>query len=107
MRVYELRIYSLATREDLDFYKDVIYPRHLTSFPKHGLRAHGFWTSPGDEEHRLFVLMSMDEGADPAEVGRRYMQSPEFLGDVDGFDPSKILGVEVAELRPTASSPLQ
>lgn len=107
MRTYELRIYTLATRENLDFYKDVIYPRHLESFPKFGIRAHGFWTSPGDTVHRLFVLVSMDEGVDHAELEKRYMKSPEFLRDVEGFDPSKITGVEVISLNPTASSPLK
>jgi hypothetical protein len=107
MRIYELRIYSLASRKDLDFYKDVIYPRHLTSGPRYGIRPHGLWTSPDDEEHRLFVLVSMDEGADLAALGKRYMQSPEFLDDVKGIDPPTILGVEVVPLSPTASSPLQ
>jgi hypothetical protein len=107
MRTYELRIYSLANQEDLDFYKDVIYPRHLASGPKYGLRLEGFWTSPDDEKHRLFVLVSMDEGADPVELGTRYMQSPEFLDDVNGFDPSRMLGVEAVPLTPVASSPMR
>lgn len=108
MRVYELRIYTLASQEDLGFFKDVIYPRHLLgSFAKFGIRAHGFWTSSNDQDHRLFVLVSLDEGADPAEVAKRYMQSPEFLADLEGFNPSKITRVESQVLAPTASSPLQ
>lgn len=27
MRAYELRAYTLASQADLDFYKDVVYPR--------------------------------------------------------------------------------
>ncbi|HEY8984785.1 MAG TPA: NIPSNAP family protein [Streptomyces sp.] len=107
MRVYELRTYTLASREDLDFYKDVIYPRHLDSFPKHGIRPHGFWTSPGDDEPRLFVLASMDEGADPAEVAQRYMASAEFKEDLEGFDASKISRVDSVILDPSTGSPLQ
>lgn len=107
MRVYESRTYTLASQEDLDFYTDVIYPRHLASFAKHGIRPHGFWTSPNDEEPRLFVLVSMDEGADPAEVAERYMHSPEFLSDLDGFDVSKISRVDSLFLSPATGSPLQ
>ena len=41
MSLYQLRVYSLASRESLDFYKDVVYPRHLDGyFPKAGVRAH-------------------------------------------------------------------
>lgn len=108
MRIYQLRVYTLATREGLDFYKDVVYPRHLDGyFPKAGVTAHGFWTVPGDLQHRLFVLVSLDEGTDTAEVESTFMQDPDFLNDVRGMDPSMILGVEATDLTPTASSPLQ
>lgn len=107
MRSYELRIYTLATRKDLDFYKDVIYVRHLESSPKFGIRAHGIWSRPSETEHRLYVLVSMDEGTDHAESEKRYMGSPEFRRDLEGFDPSKIKGVEVILLDPAVSSPLK
>ena len=108
MSLYQLRVYSLASRESLDFYKDVVYPRHLDGyFPKAGVRAHGFWTVPDDQQHRLFVLVSMDESTDTAEVERTFMQDPDFLADVRGLDPSMILGVEATDLTPTTRSPLQ
>jgi hypothetical protein len=109
MHRYELRVYSLTSREDLDFFKDVIYPRHLSGFfPKAGIRAHGFWTVPDDQEHRLFVLASTNEVVvDAAEAVEEFRDDPDFLDDLRGFDPSRLLGVEVTHLTPTASSPLQ
>lgn len=108
MNRYELRIYSLASREDLDFFKDVIYPRHLSGFfPKAGIRPHGFWTVPDDQEHRLFVLASTDRAADSAEAVEEFRDDPDFLADLRGFDHSRMLRVEVTHLTPTASSPLQ
>ncbi|BBC30978.1 hypothetical protein SGFS_022720 [Streptomyces graminofaciens] len=63
--------------------RDVIYPRYLNGFfPKAGIRAHGFWTSPDDKEPRLFVLASMDEGADPTELAERFGRSPELAAPV-------------------------
>lgn len=79
----------------------------MASFKEHGNRPRGFWTSPNDEEPRLFVLVSVDEGADPVEVGERYIQNSEFLGDPEGFDVSKISRVDSLVLSPTADSPPQ
>jgi hypothetical protein len=107
MRTYNLRIYTLTSREALDIYKDVIYPRHLVSFEKYGIRPHGFWTVPDDDKPRLFVLVSLDDGVDPGESDAQFMQSPELLEDFNGFDPAKLVEVEQLVLIPTASSPLQ
>lgn len=107
MRTFELRVYKLRTKEALEFYKDHIYPRHLSSFPLFGIEAHGFWTAKEDAEPRLFVLASYAAGEDPSEVAQRYMQSPEFAEDTKDFDKSDIVGVESTNLIPSTSSPLQ
>jgi hypothetical protein len=107
MRTFELRVYTLRTREALDFYINEIYPRHLGSFPLFGIEAHGFWTAREDEDPRLFVLASYPEGAEPGELVRRYMQSAEFGEDIRNFDISSIVGVTSTILLPTASSPLR
>ncbi len=107
MRTFELRVYRLRSQRDLDFYKDEIYPRHLRSFPLHGVEAHGFWVGVDDPLPRLFVLVSYAPGADVAEVTRRYMASAEFAADTEGFDVSSIQGVDTTLLAPTSSSPLQ
>lgn len=106
MQTYELRVYKLRTKEALDFYREVIYPRHLNSFPLFGIVAHGFWTAKEDTQPRLFVLVSYAADEEPDEISRRYMQSTEFAEDVRGFDVSNIVGVESTILIPSTSSPL-
>jgi hypothetical protein len=32
--MYQLRTYTLKDRESLDFYRNVVYPRHFASFAK-------------------------------------------------------------------------
>ncbi|MGW0710052.1 NIPSNAP family protein [Streptomyces sp. NPDC002643] len=107
MRIYDLRTYTLASREDLDFYKDVVYAKHIPSAKLFGIEIHGAWTSPSDDEPRLYILASNPEGSDPAEVGMRFVSSPEFQKDLEGFDMAKILHVDSVLLDPTAISPLQ
>jgi hypothetical protein len=106
MRTFELRVYTLRTKEALDFYREMIYPRHLNSFPRFGIEAHGFWTAAADVKPRLFVLASYAAGEEPGEVARRYMQSKEFADDTRDFDVSGIVGVESTFLIPSTSSPL-
>jgi hypothetical protein len=107
MRTFELRVYTLRTKEALDFYMNQIYHRHLSSFPLFGIEAHGFWTAKEDVEPRLFVLASYAAGEEPGEVARRYMQSKEFAEDIRDFDVSNIVGVESTILIPSTNSPLK
>jgi len=107
MRIFELRVYKLRTKEALEFYKEQIYPRHLNSFSLFGIEAHGFWTMKEDLEPRLFVLASYRAGEEPSEVAQRYMQSAEFAEDTKDFDKSDIVGVDSTILIPSTSSPLQ
>lgn len=107
MRTFELRVYTLRTKEALDFYREQIYPRHLSSFPLFGIEPHGFWTAKEDVEPRHFVLASYAAGEEPGEVVRRYMQSTEFAEDVKNFNVSDIISVESTILIPSTSSPIQ
>jgi hypothetical protein len=107
MKSFELRVYTLRTKEARDHYMNEIYPRHLNSFPLFGIEAHGFWTAQEDVEPRLFVLVSYAAGDEPGEVVRRYMQSTEFAEDIKGFDVSDIVGVESTILMPSTRSPLK
>lgn len=104
---FELRIYTLSSKEALDFYKDEIYPRHLNSFPLFGIEAHGFWTAPREAGHRLYALVSYPDDQNPSEIARKYMQSKEFADDIRDFDPKTIVSVESIYLQPTDSSPLR
>jgi hypothetical protein len=107
MRTYQLRVYELRSKEALDHYREVIYPRHLNSFPLFGVEAHGFWTAKDDVKPRLFVLVSYAPGADPDEITRRYMESKEFAHDVENFDVADIVNVESTTLMPSTGSPLK
>jgi hypothetical protein len=107
MRTYEMRIYSLRTKEALDFYASTVYPRHLDNFGLFGVEAHGLWTRKDDVAHRIYVLVSYAEGDDPGEVAQRYIHSPEAASDAKGFDVADILGVESTILVPSTSSPLR
>ena len=40
MRTFEFRVYKPRTKEALDFYREQIYPRHLSSFPLLGGGVH-------------------------------------------------------------------
>lgn len=105
MRTYELRVYTLSTKEALDFYMNQIYPRHLNSFPLFGIKPHGLWTVKDDDTARAFVLVSYAEDEDPGEVVRGYMQSKQFAEEIRDWDPSsKIVAVESTILIPTTSS---
>jgi hypothetical protein len=106
LRTFELRVYTLRTKEALDFYRQVVYPRHLNSFRLFGVQAHGFWTAKADVQPRLYVLVSYDAGEEPGEVGRRYMQSPEFADDTRDFNVVDIVGVDSTILIPSTNSPL-
>jgi hypothetical protein len=107
MRTYEMRFYSLRTKEALDFYASTVYPRHLENFGLFGVEAHGLWTRKDDVPRRVFVLPSYAEGDDPGEVAQRYIQSPEAATDAKGFDVAEILNVESTIFVPSASSPIQ
>jgi hypothetical protein len=107
MRPYEMRVYSLRTKEALDFYASTVYPRHLNNFGLFGVEAHGLWTQKDDLAHRIYVFVSYAEGDDPGEVAQRYIQSPEAASDARGFNVADILSVESTILVPSTSSPLQ
>ncbi|MDR3489541.1 MAG: NIPSNAP family protein [Bradyrhizobium sp.] len=107
MRTFEMRVYSLRTKEVLDFYASTVYPRHLNNFGLFGVEVHGLWTQKDDVAHRIFVLVSYAEGDDPGEVAQRYIQSPEAANDARGFDVAEILGVVSTILVPSTSSPLK
>jgi NIPSNAP len=107
MRTYELRVYTLRTKEALDFYASTVYPRHLNNFGLFGVEAHGLWIKKDDVAHRIFVLVSYAASDDPGEVARRYIQSLEVADDTRDFDVADILSVESTILIPSASSPLK
>ncbi|WP_280447161.1 NIPSNAP domain-containing protein [Nocardia cyriacigeorgica] len=105
MRIYQLRMYTLATWDALERYRSVHYLRHLTSFPAFDIGLHGLWTEDSDVP-RLFALLSYPAHADPADVAARYLASPELRSDMEGFDTADILEVTATQLTPAPGSPL-
>jgi hypothetical protein len=83
------------------------WPIHVisTAFRYFGSRR-GFWTAKADVQPRLYVLVSYAAGEEPGEVGRRYMQSPEFADDTRDFNVVDIVGVDSTILIPSTNSPL-
>jgi hypothetical protein len=107
MRTFELRQYSLRSKEALDIYMTRIYSRHLDSFPLFGIEPHGIWTVKDSAEPQAFVLVSYPEGEDPGAVVRRYMRSAEFTEETKDWDRSSIVAVQSTILTPSATSPLK
>jgi hypothetical protein len=107
MRTFELREYTLRSKEALDIYLNQVYPRHLHSFPLFGIEPHGVWTAKDSADPQAFVLVSYQAGEDPGEVVRRYMGSSEFADETRDWDRSSIVAVQSTILTPSASSPLK
>ena len=82
--MYQLRKYTLKDRESLDFFRNVVYPRHFVSFAKFGMAIHGLWTAPNPLDLTLYVLFSFAEKDDP--VLAELVKSDEFQADLVGWD---------------------
>jgi hypothetical protein len=106
-RMRPARVYTMRSKEELEFYTGTVYPRHFLNFPLFGVQAHAMWTVKDDARPRAFMLLSYAEGDDPREVAKRYLQSKELADDVRDLDVTSIVGVESTFLIPTASSPLK
>src|ERR1700748_943201 len=89
--MYQLRKYTLKDRESLDFYRNVVYPRHFVSFAKFGMAIHGIRTAPAPVDLTLYVLFSFAEQDDPTAVLAEYVQSEGFKADLVGWGQSTIL----------------
>ena len=105
--MYQLRKYTLKDRESLDFFRNVVYPRHFVSFAKFGMAIHGLWTAPNPLDLTLYVLFSFAEKDDPAAVLAELVKSEEFQGDVVDWDGSNIVGYTDTFMTPSAASPLR
>jgi hypothetical protein len=104
--MFQLRIYTLRSPEALQQYATVHWARHLTTFETFGVATHGVWTERDGGAHRLVALISYPEGADPGQLERQCMASPEFASDMDGFDVTEIVDVQSLLVDPTSYSPI-
>ncbi|HEY7051920.1 MAG TPA: NIPSNAP family protein [Mycobacterium sp.] len=105
--MFQLRIYTLCSHAALQRYAAVHWARHLTSLPTVGVTTHGVWTERSGGANRLIALIRYPRDADPEQITRDYMTSPEFTVDMAGFDPHEIVDVLSVLLEPTTFSPIR
>ena len=105
--MYQLRKYTLKDRESLDFYRNVVYPRHFVSFAEFGMAIHGIWTAANPLDFTLYVLFSFAEQDDPDTVLAECLNSEDFEADLVGWDSSNILDYTDTFMTPSAASPLR
>ena len=105
--MFQLRIYTLRSPEALKRYAKVHWARHLATFTTFGVTTHGVWTEQGGDANRLVALIRYPPGADPEQLTRHIMTSPQFAADMAGFDVEEIVDVESVLLDPTSFSPIR
>jgi len=105
--MYQLRTYTLKDRESLEFFRNVVYPRHFVSFGKFGMAIHGIWTASDDLDLTLYVLFSFREQDDHATVLAELVKSDDFKADVVGWEDSNILNYTDTFMTPSTASPLR
>ncbi|WP_319447214.1 MULTISPECIES: NIPSNAP family protein [unclassified Mycobacterium] len=104
--MFQLRIYTLRSPEALQQYATVHWARHLPTFTAFGVTTHGVWTERSGGANRLVALIGYPPDADPEQLTRQIMTSPEFAADMAGFDVDEIVDVQSVPLDPTSFSPI-
>ena len=89
--MFQLRIYTLRSPEALQQYATVHWARHLTTLKTFGVTTHGVWTERSDSTNRLVALIRYPPRADPEQLTRQCMTSPQFAADMAGFDADEIV----------------
>jgi len=80
--MFQLRIYTLRSPEALQQYATVHWARHLTTLKTFGVTTHGVWTERSDSANRLVALIRYPPRADPEQLTRQCMTSPQFAADM-------------------------
>ena len=104
--MFQLRMYALRSPEALQQYATVHWARHLPTFETFGVTTHGVWTGRSGSANRLVALIRYPHDADPEQLTRRIMTSPQFAADMAGFDVDEIVDVQSILLDPTSFSPI-
>jgi hypothetical protein len=105
--MFQLRIYTLRSPEALQRYATVHWARHLTTFNTFGVTTEGVWTERSGGANRLVALIDYPSGADPEQLTRHVMTSPQFAADMAGFNADdEIVDVQSVPLDPTSFSPI-
>ncbi|BAX92548.1 NIPSNAP family protein [Mycobacterium shigaense] len=103
--MFQFRIYTLRSPEASQRYATVHWARHLSTFEAFGVTTHGVWTDRG--ANRLVAMIGYPPRADPEELTRHIMASPEFAADMAGFDAGDIVDVQTTLLDPTPFSSIR
>jgi hypothetical protein len=64
------------------------------------------WTERSGGANRLVALIRYPPGADPEQLTRHAMTSPQFAADMAGFNVNDIVDVQSVPLDPTSFSPI-
>lgn len=104
--MFQLRIYTLGSRDALRRYATIHWARHVVTFATFGVETHGVWTEHAGGTDRLVALIRYPPDADPDDLARRIMSSREFASDMEGFEVEEIVDVAAVLLDPTSYSPI-
>ena len=105
--MFQLRIYTLRSPKALQQYATVHWARHLTTFTTFGVTTEGVWTERSGDVNRLVALIRYPPDADPEQLTRHIMTSPQFAADMAGFNADdEIVDVQSVLLDPTSFSPI-
>ena len=92
--MYQLRIYTLTTKEAAKMYCNVHWKRHIDSLKKYQIMTHNVFTDiEYSEVPHVFAIVSYN-GNDMEEQDAKYMRSNEFKKDMEGFDMRDIVSVK-------------
>jgi NIPSNAP len=105
--MFQLRIYTLRSAEALQQYATVHWFRHLATLTTFGVTTHGVWTDRSDSANRLVALVGYPPSADPEQLTRHILASPQFADDMVGFDLDEIVDVQTVLLDPASFSPIR
>ena len=104
--MFQLRIYTLRSPAALQQYATVHWACHVATFTAFGVTTHGVWTERSGGANRLVALIRYPPGADPEQLTRHVMSSPEFAADMAGFNVDAIVDIQSVSLDPTSFSPI-
>ncbi|KAK3081987.1 hypothetical protein LTS18_009295 [Coniosporium uncinatum] len=102
---FELRIYTMKDAEAAKLYAERWVP-HIDSLGVLNIKVHGVWYSQNNPK-QVIALVRHPDGANPAETGKKYMQSEGFINDMKGFDFSLIDKVETHLMNAAEASPVK
>ena len=88
-----LNSYTVADRKSAEQYFAVHWERHKVSLAKFGINTEKVYMEDGTEGHTRVVAICTYDG-DVAESEEKYMASPDFWADMEGFDMSKLVAMD-------------